>query len=236
MLVSSDVARRYVADFFSRYLRRHDFAAYITTELAADFACALAQHLAAIQPGEPAPAGDDWSLLGYAYASRQATTCAGCGERKHTPLRIDAMGGYVCLTCIDQKLGSLLGEFGYSSLATCTNCDGSGMIGYTSGQTPEQFEQGAYPCPQCNDPQPAVAAPAHDLEQFRKPVERWKLFSELGVDIESMPMHFQKSPEKYAADVVEADRLLALIGPRRAAAPGPHISQGVHDPSGVRNA
>ena len=23
------------------------------------------------------------------------------------------MGGYVCLTCIDQKLGSLLGEFGY---------------------------------------------------------------------------------------------------------------------------
>lgn len=47
------------------------------------------------------------------YSSTQATMCAGCGERKHTPLRIDAMGGYVCLTCIDQKLGSLLGEFGY---------------------------------------------------------------------------------------------------------------------------
>lgn len=43
----------------------------------------------------------------------QATTCAGCGEHKATPLRIDAMGGYVCLTCIDQKLSSLLGEFGY---------------------------------------------------------------------------------------------------------------------------
>ena len=23
------------------------------------------------------------------------------------------MGGYVCLTCIDRKLGTLLGEFGY---------------------------------------------------------------------------------------------------------------------------
>lgn len=49
----------------------------------------------------------------YTYASTQATMCAVCGEHKHTPLRIDAMGGYVCLTCIDQKLGSLLGEFGY---------------------------------------------------------------------------------------------------------------------------
>lgn len=50
---------------------------------------------------------------GYTYASQQETECAGCGKLKHTPLRIDAMGGYVCLTCIDQKLGSLLGEFGY---------------------------------------------------------------------------------------------------------------------------
>lgn len=49
----------------------------------------------------------------YTYASTQATNCAGCGEYKHTPLRIDAMGGYVCLTCIDRKLGTLLGEFGY---------------------------------------------------------------------------------------------------------------------------
>ncbi|MDI4633331.1 hypothetical protein J7U46_09755 [Pelomonas sp. V22] len=46
------------------------------------------------------------------YSSTQATKCAGCGKHKHTPLRIDAMGGYVCLTCIDKKLGGLLGEFG----------------------------------------------------------------------------------------------------------------------------
>jgi hypothetical protein len=51
----------------------------------------------------------------YTYASTQATNCAGCGEFRHTPLRIDAMGGYVCLTCIDRKLGVLLGEFGYAA-------------------------------------------------------------------------------------------------------------------------
>ncbi|KVV07357.1 hypothetical protein WK77_16340 [Burkholderia ubonensis] len=40
------------------------------------------------------------------YISTQATNCASCGEHKHTPLRIDWMGGYVCLTCIDRELES----------------------------------------------------------------------------------------------------------------------------------
>lgn len=53
----------------------------------------------------------------YTYSSTQATNCAVCGKHKHTPLRIDAMGGYVCLTCIDNKLGALLGEFGYQQAA-----------------------------------------------------------------------------------------------------------------------
>ena len=38
------------------------------------------------------------------YASTQATKCACCGVHKHTPLRVDFMGGYVCLTCIDMRL------------------------------------------------------------------------------------------------------------------------------------
>jgi len=59
-------------------------------------------------PAQPAPAQEP-----VTYSSTQATTCAGCFKHKHTPLRIDAMGGYVCLTCIEQKLGSLLGEFGH---------------------------------------------------------------------------------------------------------------------------
>lgn len=49
-LSTSEGARRYVADFFTRELRRHDFGRYITTTLAADFASALAQYLAARHP------------------------------------------------------------------------------------------------------------------------------------------------------------------------------------------
>ncbi len=52
-LSTSEGARRYVADFFATQLRRHDFSGYILTELAADFACALAQHLSA----QPSPGG-----------------------------------------------------------------------------------------------------------------------------------------------------------------------------------
>ncbi|WP_233869283.1 hypothetical protein [Paraburkholderia adhaesiva] len=40
----------------------------------------------------------------HTYVSTQATNCARCGEHKHTPLRIDWMGGYVCLACIDKEL------------------------------------------------------------------------------------------------------------------------------------
>jgi len=43
----------------------------------------------------------------YTYSSTQATNCAGCGKHKHTPLRVDKMGGYVCLTCIDKKLSEV---------------------------------------------------------------------------------------------------------------------------------
>ena len=51
---------------------------------------------------------------GYTYISTQSTKCAGCGIQKHTPLRNDEMGGYVCLTCIDKKLERLQRE-----LASC---------------------------------------------------------------------------------------------------------------------
>lgn len=51
----SEGARRYVADYFATQLSRHDFGDYILTELAADFACALAQHLSA----HPSPGGQD---------------------------------------------------------------------------------------------------------------------------------------------------------------------------------
>lgn len=46
----------------------------------------------------------------FTYSSTQATNCAGCGKHKHTPLRVDGMDGYVCLTCIDARLEGLLAE------------------------------------------------------------------------------------------------------------------------------
>ena len=39
-----------------------------------------------------------------AICCTQKTKCAVCLEYKHTPLRRDEMGGYVCLTCIDGRL------------------------------------------------------------------------------------------------------------------------------------
>ena len=56
---------------------------------------------------EVAKATNQSPLPAYTYASEQATECAGCGKRKHTPLRNDEMGGYVCLTCIDKELERL---------------------------------------------------------------------------------------------------------------------------------
>lgn len=42
---------------------------------------------------------------GYAVSKTgQQTKCAVCLGLKHTPLRVDHMGGYVCLTCIDKEL------------------------------------------------------------------------------------------------------------------------------------
>lgn len=44
------------------------------------------------------------SREGFTYYSDQKTSCAGCGRIRHTPIRNDVMGGYVCLTCIDREL------------------------------------------------------------------------------------------------------------------------------------
>lgn len=67
-LSTSEGARRYVADFFATQLRRHDFGDYILTDLAADFACTLAQHLAA----QPSLGGQD--------AQRIIVRVAGVGQ------------------------------------------------------------------------------------------------------------------------------------------------------------
>jgi hypothetical protein len=44
-VATSEGGRGYVAEFFAKRLRRHDFSRYIAERLAADFACALAEYL-----------------------------------------------------------------------------------------------------------------------------------------------------------------------------------------------
>ncbi|MGV2862110.1 hypothetical protein [Achromobacter sp. AGC39] len=48
-LGSSSGGRAYIAEYFATQLRRHDFARYINSTLAGDFACVLAQHLSKLR-------------------------------------------------------------------------------------------------------------------------------------------------------------------------------------------
>jgi hypothetical protein len=50
---TSEAGRQYVADYFAKALRRHDFSSYIKGHLAADFACALSDGLHAMQQAQP---------------------------------------------------------------------------------------------------------------------------------------------------------------------------------------
>lgn len=56
-LGTSSGGRAYIAEYFATQLRRHDFARYINSTLAADFACVLAQHLSKLR-AEGVQAGD----------------------------------------------------------------------------------------------------------------------------------------------------------------------------------
>lgn len=48
-------------------------------------------------------------LIRLRLMTGEGTPCACCGINKHTPLRRDDMGGYVCLTCVDARLTMLAG-------------------------------------------------------------------------------------------------------------------------------
>ncbi|OBU59223.1 hypothetical protein [Stenotrophomonas maltophilia] len=86
--------------------------------------------------------------------------------------------------------------------AVCSNCKGVGVIPYTFGQTPEQFEQGEYPCPEC------TPAQAVDLGQFREAVTEWRSnWANYGRTMTSAG----RDTSKARRNVDEADRLLALI-------------------------
>lgn len=52
--------------------------------------------------------------------TEQKTKCALCLEFKHTPLRVDRLGGYVCLTCIDKEFDKALKP---DPSSICTFCE-----------------------------------------------------------------------------------------------------------------
>jgi hypothetical protein len=85
------------------------------------------------------------------YSSTQATECAGCGQRKHTPLRRDEMGGYVCLTCIDQRLDELSGIGSpMTEPRGCAACDrGDFMLGHADW-CPKRNEEPQHTTPTMN--------------------------------------------------------------------------------------
>lgn len=79
------------------------------------------KNYASPQPPLPVEVGET------TYSSTQATNCAKCGEHKHTPLRIDWMGGYVCLTCIDKELEArvpaVVQDEQLDEIELCRHCD-----------------------------------------------------------------------------------------------------------------
>lgn len=97
------------------------------------------------------------------YSSTQASKCR-CGEVKHTPLRRDDMGGYVCLTCIDAEL----------TARTPTDLSGDGrVVGYITRfggfLTPSEVSD-AY----TSKYQPNALVPLSSLEAVERENERLK--------------------------------------------------------------
>ncbi len=79
-LDTSEGARAYVAEFFANQVRRHDFRAYVTTRLAADFACALAKHLAAQSAGHTFQ-GDVAGWMGKCFPPSLSSNMTERGDR-----------------------------------------------------------------------------------------------------------------------------------------------------------
>lgn len=80
----------------------------------------------------------------------------------------------------------------------------------------------------------APSAQGIDLGQFRQALESWKRKRERSLRNAIEAGKGNQLVEGLRRNLEEADRLLALID-QRDAAPGPRISQGTHDPSGVGN-
>ncbi|AWH25768.1 hypothetical protein [Stenotrophomonas sp. YAU14D1_LEIMI4_1] len=210
-LDTSEGARAYVAEYFANQVGRHDFRAYITTRLAADFACALATHLAA----QPFPAGQvdamqqrdaaryRW-LRDFIDQSPQAIEHLACSDGDLIDDVIDAAMGAAALAAppaqaVDLPY-SLNADPAGIRARVCDVIAGTLMVG-AQGHTPPPAGHWAEPF--WNAARADAAAQAVDLGQFRECVELME-WQERG---HANPEWPTGSPEKHA----EALRLLALI-------------------------
>lgn len=59
---------------------------------------------------------------------------------------------YRAMQCdsLKQRMFSTVDRYRKRLNANCNTCEDHGVVGYTTGQTPESFDQGEYPCPECH--------------------------------------------------------------------------------------
>ncbi|WP_252959783.1 hypothetical protein [Pseudomonas simiae] len=141
-LSTSEGGRGYIAHLFKTALKRHDFTAYITERLAADFACALARHFEGIKAREAAlqqrltAADERADVLEKLLLQTNELLYAIQGDPGSVPSSaIDAMRGEV-FTALNPAEGS--------NLSTCTWSEG-GFSWHTGCGKEWQFTDGGLP-------------------------------------------------------------------------------------------
>lgn len=122
------------------------------------------------------------------FRHEQATRCAGCGQRKHTPLTVDEMGGYVCLTCIDKRLIELLTKERDPTTVTLTKVELINLlkVSWRDGNGLREMWQDEWPETMHADVKRTVAE-----------IDRWKAE---GVLVDAYPEDARRCPcgESYA--------------------------------------
>lgn len=147
-LSTSDGARCYIAHFFAREMGRHDFATYIATDLAADFACALAQHLAARQSGAKVPVMFADVELSQAQSAEFLLAGANCNtglwpsvRRKYVvPLYLDPPAQGIDLAHQQDAARWRWVREQCGVTVSVEEADDDGDMAFVSGHTPEELD------------------------------------------------------------------------------------------------
>ncbi|MDH0740175.1 hypothetical protein [Achromobacter spanius] len=141
-LCTGSGGRAYIADYFATQLRRHDFAKYINSTLAADFACALAQHLSklraeGVQAGNTLSTNEQTAITALVDCAAWAFHAADDGEDdgtdtikvpRHAMPKLEA-ALYKMDTLPDDKPGCTMGPSGRAEWALRRFFGGTTIMG-----------------------------------------------------------------------------------------------------------